>query len=119
MTIKSFRTQWSHLDRDIIVFIKDSEIIGSCLLDMQGTHSHFWNLWVDLRYRSQGIGKSLLTQAITNAERYGCDSMSLGWKPVDSNGQVFDWCRKEGFEVDESQPLQGEIILTKHLGIEI
>lgn len=117
--IKSFRTQWSHLDRDVIVFIKNAEIIGSCLLDMQGTHAHFWNLWVDIKYRSQGIGKNLLTQAIINAKQYGCTDISLGWKAIDSDGRVFDWYRKEGFEVNESQPLQGEIILTKQLGMKI
>ena len=67
--------------KDLVFKIMDGEgtIIGGCLLEIDE-----WNvadldiLWVDERYRRQGLGSMLIRKAEQTAVENGCDLMLLG-----------------------------------------
>lgn len=73
-------------EEELYVFkaVKSGELIGGCVLDVDMTKiAEFNRLWVDERYRRQGLGTALVCAAEQKAKERGCR--------VIQNAFCFDW----------------------------
>lgn len=95
-------TKWAESNNTIIMLLKEDVPIGVVCVDYRGANKKeatIWNLCVDERFRKHGFGHALLEEALRDVESYRCESVTLEWKAVDTDGWVLDWYKRKGFKV--------------------
>lgn len=114
-------SRWTATKRITILLIDPvTDIpVGTAIVDYGGTQNAtgdaiLWNLQIARKVRHLGIGHELLHLAINNALQHKCKTISLEWNPIDSEGWVFDWYKRNGFEVD-GNGRYGIVRMTKQL----
>lgn len=117
MKIVAFETKWKNNNHITIIAMYDDLPAGTCMVDYSGKdkkEAFLWNLQIARKVRHLGIGHELLHLAINNALQHKCKTISLEWNPIDSEGWVFDWYKRNGFEV-EGTGRYGVVKMTKEL----
>lgn len=112
-----FTTKWKENDHTTIIATYDDLPAGTCMIDYNHgdkKEAFLWNLQVAKKGRHLGIGHELLDFAVNNAMQHKCKAISLEWNPRDSEGWVFDWYKRNGFEVD-GNGRYGIVRMTKQL----
>lgn len=118
VTFEKFTTTWKKSDHTTIVALFRGHIVGIVMVEYIGgdrLQAMLWNLQTDKEMRRQKIGKKLLDQAEADAAGRGCNSISLEWRAIDSDGWVLDWYKRNGYKVSEDCYRGCAIRITKKL----
>ena len=72
-----------------------------------------YNLWVDERYRKQGVARLLMETAVEEAKKLGCKSVQLEYDKS-SESFVLEWYKRIGYRV-MARNENGRLLLVKKL----
>lgn len=113
-------SSWQASDHTTIVALEDGKVVGSCIVDYNGSNhkdAYLWNLWVVPEKRELRIAGKLISYAEQDARSRRCKDLSLGWLAIDTDGWVLDWYKRIGFKVTGYRHSDNATILTKQLKI--
>lgn len=118
--VTDFTTYWENTHHVTVILSDEASSVGTFMVDYgrkqnDSKEAFLWNLQVVKPRRHKGIGKKMLEYAIAIAEKLSCTSLSLEWNPRDSDGWVFDWYKRNGFQVDDNGHRYGVVRMTKKL----
>ena len=72
-----------------------------------------YNLWVDEKYRKQGVARLLMETAEKEAKKLGCKSVQLEYDK-DSESFVLQWYKRIGYRI-KARNENGRLLLVKEL----
>ena len=73
-----------------------------------------YNLWVDEKYRKQGVARLLMETAEKEAKKLGCKSVQLEWNDKDTELFVLAWYKRLGYRI-RARSEGGRLQLVKRL----
>lgn len=91
-------------------------IVGTVMVDYNGDdkkNAYLWNLYVRSDFMRNGIGTQLLYEAEQDAKERDCESISLEWQAIDTDGWTLDWYKRQGYNVDTSYGRAGCVRMTR------
>jgi ribosomal protein S18 acetylase RimI-like enzyme len=88
-----------HNDNLFFVAEKDNQIIGTILVGFDGHRGWIYSLAVLQKFRSKGIGKSLVEKAVEELKKLGCLKVNL--QINGDNATVLDFYKKSGFSIED------------------
>lgn len=115
-------TTWARNDHTTIVACICNAgvdvIVGTVMVDYSGDDkkdAFIWNLYVRSDLMRNCIGTQLLYEAEQDAKERDCESISLEWQAIDTDGWTLDWYKRQGYNVDTSYCRAGVVRMTKRL----
>ncbi len=88
--------------------IVDNKIVGITLVGFDGIKGQIYKLVVDEEYRSHGIGRALILEAIDRLKLLKAVEISINCRPI-----LIKWYESQGFQKIESthyaRPIEGEL----------
>lgn len=79
-----------------LVLDLDGDVVGYCIMSIAAGEAHLLNICIADPLRRQGLGKRLLTQALTRAKDYRAARIFLEVRP--SNSPALELYTQAGFE---------------------
>ena len=86
-TATTFRKTHQHPDTWVMVAYLGDELVGYLILAVRGTWGHLNRIGVHPRHQGQGLGRELLTVAITEMARRGAHTLGLNTQTTNSHSQ--------------------------------
>lgn len=119
--LKEERQEWHTQTRYVITAGEMGSVQLVLYNSNEPTHlrnkAYIYNLWVNKRFRKEGMGAKLLKRAEEIAQRHGYRYIYLDWMPWDDELWACDWYIRQGY--DGTLMLDGTIQLRKELEIKV
>jgi ribosomal protein S18 acetylase RimI-like enzyme len=90
-------------DINLVLRDHDGNVVGGVITSMKTGVMHLEVLWIDERFRGQGLGRRLLTEAEKIAKEKGVVS-GLTWVVSFNSPEFFQKCGYEVFGVSDGYP---------------